>query len=74
MEARLWTPGRDTALGYQLTEVQKLNVLVDSMAKKALMKAIVNREFINTAYPFEEIVLTCGGRKSVGAMAANISQ
>lgn len=58
----------------QLTEVQNLNVLVDSIAKKALMKAIVNREFISTSYPFEEIVLTCGGRKSVGATAANISR
>ena len=44
------------------------------MAKKALMKAIVNRESIDTAYPFEEIVLTCGGRKSVGDTAAKISR
>ena len=47
----------------QLTEVQKLNLLVDSMAKKAPMKALVNMNFIDPVYRFEEIVLTCGGRK-----------
>ena len=56
----------------QLTEEQKMNVVVDEIAEKALLAAIVNREFIDTTYPFEEIVLTSNGTKSVGSSTLNI--
>ena len=58
----------------QLIDVQRLNVLVDFMAKRALMKALVNQDFVDSVYPFEEIVLTCGGRKSIGSLAMNINR
>ena len=58
----------------QLTAVHQLNVLVDSMAKRALMKSLVNRNFIDPVYPFEEISLTCGCRKSIGSSATNINR
>ena len=57
----------------QLSDIHNLNVLVYSMAKHALVKAIVNRNFIIPEYPFEEIFLTCGGRKSIGSLSINIS-
>ena len=49
-----------------------MNVVVDELAEKALLAAVVNREFIDTTYPFEEIVLTSNGTKSVGSSTLNI--
>ena len=57
----------------QLIDVHQLNVLVYSMAKRAVMKSLANRDFIDPVYPFEEIVLTWGGRKSIGSSATNIN-
>ena len=57
----------------QLSDIHNLNVLAYSMAKHALVKAIMNRNFIIPEYPFEEIFLTCGGRKSIGSLSINIS-
>ena len=56
----------------QLTEEQQMNVEVDKLAEKALLAAIVNRDFIDMKYPFEEIVLTSNGTKSVGSSTLNI--
>ena len=43
------------------------------MAKRAVMKSLANRDFIDPVYPFEEIVLTWGGRKSIGSSDTNIN-
>ena len=43
------------------------------MAKRALMKALVNRDFIDPVYPFEDIILSCGGRISIGSSATKIN-
>ena len=55
------------------TDVQQLNVLIDSMAKHALMKVLLNRIFIDLIYPVDEIVSTDGGWESVGSSATNIN-
>ena len=57
-----------------LTDVQQLNVLVESMAKRALMKSLVNQYVSDPVYPFAEIVLTCGSRKSIGSSATHINR
>ena len=49
-----------------------MNVVVEKLAEKALLAAISNRGFIDTNYPFEEIVLTSNGTKSVGLSTLNI--
>ena len=47
----------------QLTHLQLLNVEVDSIAKHSLLVAMINRSFINSNFPYEDLVLCCGGRK-----------
>ena len=49
----------------QMTVINKLNVLCGSMAKRALIAAIVNREYIDSNFPFEDIVLSCSGKKAI---------
>ena len=56
----------------QLSEIQKLNVLCDSMAKKALIHAIRMRIFIDRGFPFEDITLECGGEKVSGSPTQEI--
>ena len=58
----------------QLSLVQKLNVLCDSLAKRALMAAIVNRDFIDSGFPFEDIVMMCGPSKVVSSPVKGIYQ
>jgi hypothetical protein len=48
----------------QLSDTQKLNVRMDTLAKRALMAAITNRDFITSIFPFEHIVMKCGGQKN----------
>ena len=38
------------------------------------MKMMVNQNFIDPLYPFEEIVLTCDGQKSIGSSTTNITR
>jgi len=47
----------------QLSDVQQLNVEMDTLAKKALLAALVNREFIDAEFPFEPFHFSCGDRK-----------
>ena len=51
----------------QLTYIQKLNVECDSLGKEALLNGIVDQKFISSRFPFEDIVLTCGGKKAMGS-------
>ena len=51
----------------QLTIVWKLNVLCDSLAKRALVAAIVNRDFIYSTFTFEDVLLQCKNKKVVGS-------
>ena len=44
----------------QLTEIQKLNVKCDTLAKEVLLNGIVDQEFIPSCFPFEDIVLNYG--------------
>ena len=51
----------------QLTPVQKLNVQMDALAKRALLSSLCNRQFIDVNFPFEQIVLQVGGKKVVSS-------
>ena len=56
----------------QLTPVQRLNVLCDSLAKRALLEAIGTQRFISSDFPFEQIRLKCGTQKYTGPPARDI--
>ena len=58
----------------QLTEIRRLNALCDSMAKKALLRAICKQEFINWDFLFEDISLVCGGHKVTSSPMQGIHQ
>ena len=58
----------------QLTEIQKLNVECDTLAKEALLNGIVDQEFISSHFPFEDIVLNCGGKKATGSPTTVITR
>lgn len=51
----------------QLTYIQQLNVEMDSLAKRSLLSALVNRRFISNDFPFEDLVLKCGGNKVISS-------
>ena len=42
---------------YQLIIVHKLNILCDSLVKRVLMTVIVNTDFIDKTFPFEDVLL-----------------
>ena len=44
----------------QMTDIQKLNVECDMLAKEALLNVIVGGEFIPSRFLFEQIVMNCG--------------
>ena len=56
----------------QLTPVQRLNVLCDSLAKRALLESIATQRFIKSDFPFEQIRLRCGPQKCTGSPARDI--
>ena len=58
----------------QLSIQEKLNVLCDSLAKRALMAGIVNRDFITSTFPFEDVRLDCSTKKVVGSPTRAIYQ
>ena len=58
----------------QLTPIQRLNVLCDTLAKRALMAAIVNRHFIDNTFPFEDITVHCADKKASGSPTKAIYQ
>ena len=58
----------------QLSLPEKLNVLCDSLAKRALMAGIVNRDYITNTFPFEDIILQCSNKKVVGQPTKAIYQ
>ena len=47
----------------QLTHVEQLNVLMDSLAKRAPLASIGNRIFIDEDLPFEPFIIRCGQQK-----------
>ena len=58
----------DTKLNWNMLSLpERLNVVVDEMADKALLASMVNKRFVNPIYPFEEIVLLRKGDKSTGS-------
>ena len=56
----------------QLTEIQKLNVECDSLAKEALLNGVVDQKFTSSCFPFKDIVITCGGKKAMGSPTTSI--
>ena len=65
----------DTMLRWdQITEIQKLNVICDSMAKKALIHAVQTQVFIDRGFPFEDISLICGGHKVSGSPSQGVQR
>ena len=47
----------------QLTHIEQLNVLMDSLAKLALLASIGNRIFIDEDFPFEPFIIRCRQQK-----------
>ena len=47
----------------QLTHVQQLNVLMDGLAKRALLAGLINKQFILEDFPFEPFYIRCGQQK-----------
>ena len=52
----------------QLSLNERLNVIVDGMAKKVLVVAVVNQEFISSDYPLERIQVEVDGVKVSGSV------
>ena len=50
-----------------LTLVERINVIVDRLAKRALIAGVVTQEFINSLFPFEQVRVTLDGRKVTGS-------
>ena len=46
-----------------LTLKEQLNVIVDSLAKRSLVSAVLNDDFISSLFPFEQVRVHLGGRK-----------
>ena len=51
----------------QLTLEEKINVIVDVLAKCALIAGIVERDFISSCFPFEHVRVKLGNRKVTGS-------
>lgn len=47
----------------QLSFIQQWNVLMDGLAKRALLASLLNRNFIDEDLPFESFIVRCGQQK-----------
>jgi hypothetical protein len=56
-----------------LTLRERMNVIVDKLAKLALITGIVDQEFINSDFPFEQLRLRVGGKKITGSIKTAVS-
>ena len=56
----------------QLSFIQQWNVLMDSLAKKALLASLINRHFIEADLPFEPFTIRCGNTKVRSSPLASI--
>ena len=52
----------------QLMLKERLNVIVDGMAKKVLIVAVVEQEFILSKFPFEKMKVETNGTKVTGSL------
>ena len=50
-----------------LTLDERINVIVDRLAKQALIAGAVTQEFINSLFLFEQVRVTLDGRKVTGS-------
>jgi hypothetical protein len=64
-----WVEGHldDHKTWQELSLREKINVLVDKLAKKALMAAVASEEFISSCFPFEHIRVEVAGVKVTGS-------
>ena len=64
-----WVPSHqdDKKKWHQLTLREKINVLVDRLAKLVLLTAIAENEFMDSEFPFEQIRVKIDGKKVTGS-------
>ena len=58
----------------QLSRVQRENCIVDSIAKDALMDAVMEDNFIASIFPHEQVVVKVDGRRVTGSPKSAISR
>lgn len=60
-----WVKGhQDDLLSWdELNLTERLNCLVDNIAKKSLISAVLNNEFIHNFFPFEQVRVVLGSKK-----------
>ena len=64
----------DTKKWKHLTLKDKINVLVDDLAKKALIEAVASRKFIDNVFPFENLRVVINGKKVTGPLQSSFEQ
>ena len=58
----------------ELTLVEKINVVVDRLAKLALLAGVEDEQYIDSDFPFEPLRLVIDGKKATGSAYSAISE
>jgi hypothetical protein len=53
---------------------ERINIKVDSLAKKALKSAHYTGEFIEGTFPYEQIWITMGEKKATGSLCLELEE